>query len=110
GLVSVMSIPGLNDFLYDLIKTQMASFVVWPKKIVIPIKKLSADVLTSLNTAESQGILYVRVKGAKDIKHGESYAKVSVSGQKKKTELKKHSGTVEWREHFDFLVFTQTHT
>ena len=73
-------------------------------QIVIPIKKLSADVLTALNTAESQGLLYVRVKGAKDIKSGESYAKVTVSGQKKKTEVRKHSGTVEWRDQLDFLI------
>lgn len=103
--VSVMSLPGLNDFLYDLIKSQMAAFIVWPKRIVIPIKKLSEDVLSQLNTAESQGILYVKVKGAKDIKPGESYAKVSVGGQqKKKTESRKHTGAVEWREQFDFLI------
>ena len=134
--VSVMSVPGLNEFLYDLIKSQMAAFIVWPKKvsdsrlmtggglrgaalgptadcvsivvvraqIVVPIKKLSADVLTALNSAESQGILYVRVKGAKDIKGGESYAKVSVGSVKKKTVTRKHSGAVEWKEQFDFLV------
>ena len=31
--VSVMAVPGLNDALYELIKTQMASFLVWPKKV-----------------------------------------------------------------------------
>ena len=44
------------------------------------------------------------MRGAKDIKGGESYAKVTVSGQKKKTESRKHSGTVEWREALDFLI------
>ena len=103
--VSVMAIPGLNDALYALIKTQIAAFVVWPKKIVIPLKKLSDDVLAALNTAEVQGILYVRVLGAKDIKSGESYAKVSLGGgQKKKSHAKRHHGLVEWNECFELYV------
>jgi len=103
--VSVMAIPGLNDALYALIKTQIAAFVVWPKKIVIPLKKLSDDVLAALNTADVQGILYVQVLGAKDIKSGECYAKVSLgSGQKKKTHSKRGHGAVEWNEMFELYV------
>ena len=103
-----MAIPGLNDALYALIKTQIAAFVVWPKKIVIPLKKLSDDVLAALNTAEVQGILYVRVLGAKDIKSGESYAKVTLGGgQKKKTVSKRHHGLVEWNESFELYVHDQ---
>ena len=106
--VSIMAIPGLNDALYALIKTQVAAFVVWPKKIVIPLKKLSDDVLAALNTAEVQGILYVQVLGAKDIKSGESYAKVTLGGgQKKKTHSKRHHGTVEWNECFELYVHDQ---
>ena len=106
--VSVMAIPGLNDALYELIKTQVAAFVVWPKKIVIPLKKLSDDVLAALNTAEVQGILYVRVLGAKDIRSGDVYAKVTLGGgQKKKTHSKKHHGAVEWNECFELYVHDQ---
>ena len=74
---------------------------------MVPVKKLSSDVLAELNTATAQGLLYVRVKGAKDIKPGECYAKVTVGKQSKKTDNKKHSGTVEWRDQFDFLVSGQ---
>ena len=106
--VSVMAIPGLNDALYELIKTQVAAFVVWPKKIVIPLKTLSDDVLAALNTSEVQGILYVRVLGAKDIKSGESYVKVSLAGlQKKKTASKRHHGVVDWNETFELYVHDQ---
>ena len=103
--VSVMSIPGLNELLYDLIGSQLAAFLLWPKKIIIPIKKLSAEVMAQLNTAECQGVLRVRVRGAKEIRPGETYCRLSVGGQKKKTEARKHaSGSVEFKDEFEFLI------
>lgn len=103
--VSVMSIPGLNDFLFNLIKTQLAEFVVWPKKIVVPVKKLPADVLAKLKmTAEPQGMLSVRVVSARDMPTVDCYAKITVGMHSEKTQAKKCHGSVDWNQSFDFQV------
>ena len=103
--LNVMSIPGLNDFLYTLIKDQVAAQLVWPKKIVVPLKPLEPEVLAGLQSSENQGVLEVRVYGAKDIKVNDVYAKLTLGDKSFKTKSVKPNGDVlEWGDTFEFLV------
>ena len=94
--LNVMSIPGLNDFLYTLIKDQVAAQLVWPKKIVVPLKTLDAAVLSALQSTENQGVLEVRVHGAKDIKVNDVYAKLTLGDNSFKNQIgqtqRRHAG------------------
>jgi Ca2+-dependent lipid-binding protein len=105
GNVNVMSIPGLNQFLNDMIKTQVSAFLVWPKKIVIPMSELSELVLKQLNESEPVGIIAIKVHAAKDLRPMDSYVRLVLGNEVKKTAIiKGHSKEPTYDEEFEFQV------
>lgn len=119
-MVDLMSVPGLGQFIDSLLKSNLASFIVYPKKIAIPM--LPPELLSKFNAAvsgenEVKNVLIVRmincVRVPKTnllgsigaITKTNLYAEISlVGGGSKKTSVKNGTSRPEFNETFNFFV------
>ena len=108
--VNVMGIPGLDSFLINLIKFQLAQMYVWPKKLVIPMVDLSSQVMKKLSSANLDGIVDVEVVEATGLPKTDMFGKcdpfcvVSLGDKKLKTHVIKKTLSPVWNEVFSLDV------
>ncbi|KAJ8754096.1 hypothetical protein K2173_001994 [Erythroxylum novogranatense] len=104
----VMAIPGLYQFVQELIRKQIASLYLWPQTLSIQILDDSAGAVN-----KPVGILHVKVVRALNLLKmdlfgsSDPYVKVSLSGERfpgKKTSIKMKSLNPQWNEDFKFTV------
>ncbi|XP_077252884.1 synaptotagmin-3-like isoform X2 [Tasmannia lanceolata] len=104
----IMAIPGLYQFVQEIIKEQVASLYVWPKVLEIPI-------LDGLSGALKKpvGILHVKVLQALDLLKmdlfgkSDPYVKLNLSGEKvhaKKTMVMMKNLNPQWNEKVNLIV------
>ncbi|XP_015574830.2 synaptotagmin-3 isoform X1 [Ricinus communis] len=104
----VMAIPGLYQFVQELIAKQIASLYLWPQALDIPILDGSVGAIK-----KPVGILHVKiVRALKLLKMdllgtSDPFVKLSLSGERlpaKKTSIKMKNLNPEWNEHFKLIV------
>lgn len=102
----LMAIPGLYQFVQELIKEQVANLYLWPKTLEIPI-------LDQRAMHKPVGMLHVKVVRATNLKKkdmmgkADPYVKLKLTGEKlpsKKTTVKQSNLNPEWNEEFNFVV------
>ncbi|KAK4799848.1 hypothetical protein SAY86_025213 [Trapa natans] len=106
--VDVMSIPGLYQYIQDIIRKQVASFYHWPQTVDIQILDSSVGA-----TKKPVGILHVKVmRAVKLLKMdilgaSDPYVIVSLSGERipaRRTSVKMKTLNPEWNENFKLTV------
>lgn len=112
NLLSVLDIPGIKSTLLDITDDVVASFVVLPNRIAVPLS-------LNVNAADLQypipdGVLRVQLIEAKDlikadtafISEGSSdpYAVVQVGAQKFRTKTKRSNCNPVWKETFEAFI------
>ncbi|KAL2651010.1 hypothetical protein R1flu_019138 [Riccia fluitans] len=94
----LMAIPGLYRFVQEYIKQMVASMYLWPKTYDIPILD------TSLHKNEPQGLLFVTLVKAKQLKNkdllgkSDPYVMVRVGNSTQKTRTIMNNLNPEWNE------------
>ncbi|EDO46277.1 predicted protein [Nematostella vectensis] len=112
NLLSVLDIPGLKGTLLDIVEDVVASFVVLPNRIAVP---LSASVdAGDLQYPIPDGVLRVEVIEAKDLiaadmallskPTSDPYCIVEVGAQKYRTKTKKSNCDPVWKETFEAFI------
>lgn len=111
--LNVMYLPGFNAWLQTFLKSTLASLMVWPKKLVIPLgstANLSAEVLKSLASSAPSGILRVTLIGAKKLSNTEligksdPYVILKMDEEQFKSKHIDNSLDPSWNEDFEFMV------
>lgn len=112
NLLSVLDIPGIKSTLLDIIEDVVASFVVLPNRIAVPMS-LNVDA-ADLQYPIPDGVLRVQLIEAKDlikadtalIGEGSSdpYAILEVGAQKFRTKTKKSNCDPVWKETFEAFI------
>ncbi|XVF76392.1 hypothetical protein PTKIN_Ptkin13bG0262900 [Pterospermum kingtungense] len=106
--VDIMAIPGLYQYIQEMIRKQIASFYLWPQSLEIPILDGSVGA-----TKKPVGILHVKVvRALKLLKmdllgSSDPYVKLSLSGERlpaKKTSIKMRNLNPVWNEDFKLAV------
>ncbi|XP_038884156.1 synaptotagmin-3-like isoform X2 [Benincasa hispida] len=104
----IMSIPGLSQFVQEIIRKQVSNLYLWPHVFEIPI--LDASVAA---TKKPVGILHVNVVKALKLSKmdilgtSDPYVKLSISGERlpsKKTTIKMNNLNPIWNEKFKLIV------
>ncbi|EDO32931.1 predicted protein [Nematostella vectensis] len=111
NLLNILDIPGLSDILRGVVGDVVASFVVLPNRICIPLTDVDPY---KLKYPLPDGVLRIEVTEAKDLvakdiavfKKGTSdpYAMVKVGAQTFRTETKKETLNPKWNEVFEVFV------
>ncbi|KDP29129.1 hypothetical protein JCGZ_16518 [Jatropha curcas] len=106
--LDVMAIPGLYQFIQELIGKQIASLYLWPK--ILDIQVLDDSIGA---TKKPIGILHVKIIQALELLKmdllgaSDPYVELRLSGERlsaKKTCVKTKNLNPEWNEHFKFAV------
>ncbi|XWS55830.1 hypothetical protein CRYUN_Cryun09bG0033900 [Craigia yunnanensis] len=104
----IMAIPGLYQYIQEMIRKQIASFYLWPQTLEISILDGSVGA-----TKKPVGILHVKVvRALKLLKmdllgSSDPYVKLSLSGERlpaKKTSIKMRNLNPVWNEDFKLTV------
>lgn len=113
NLLSVLDIPGIKELLLDIVQDVVASFVVLPNRISVPLA-LNVD-YGDLAYPIPDGVLRVEIVEAKDlikadkailIGEGSSdpYCIVEIGAQKFRTKTKKSNCNPVWKETFEAFI------
>ncbi|EDO46351.1 predicted protein [Nematostella vectensis] len=112
NLLNVLDFPGLNSTLRRIVDDTIASFVVLPNRVAIPLAE-GVDA-SDLQYPIPQGVLRVKVVEARDlvakdfgvVKKGKSdpYAILEIGAQKFRTKVKKNDLNPTWNETFEAFV------
>ncbi|KAJ0476628.1 putative C2 domain, synaptotagmin-like mitochondrial-lipid-binding domain, C2 domain superfamily [Helianthus annuus] len=105
----LMAIPGLYQFIQNIIKKYVASLYLWPQSLEIPVLDASTGAAN-----KPVGILHVKVVRASDLLKmdllgsSDPYVKLKLSGGRiipsKKTSVKPKNLNPEWNEEFKLTV------
>ncbi|KAJ0714524.1 putative C2 domain-containing protein [Helianthus annuus] len=105
----LMAIPGLYQFIQNIIKKYVASLYLWPQSLEIPVLDASTGAVN-----KPVGILHVKVVRASDLLKmdllgsSDPYVKLKLSGGRiipsKKTSVKPKNLNPEWNEEFKLTV------
>ncbi|KAI7751343.1 hypothetical protein M8C21_023440 [Ambrosia artemisiifolia] len=105
----LMAIPGLYQFIQNIIKKYVASLYLWPQSLEIPVLDASTGAAN-----KPVGILHVKVVRATDLKRmdflgsSDPYVKLKLSGGRmipsKKTSVKHKNLNPVWNEEFKLIV------
>ncbi|CAA2991259.1 synaptotagmin-3-like isoform X1 [Olea europaea subsp. europaea] len=104
----IMSIPGLYQYIQDIIQKEVANLYLWPKSLEISVLDAS-----TVSIKKPVGILRVKVvRATKLLKMdllglSDPYVKLRLGGEKlpsKKTTIKKKTLNPEWNEEFKLSV------
>ncbi|XP_020906062.1 extended synaptotagmin-3 isoform X3 [Exaiptasia diaphana] len=111
NLLNILDIPGLSDILRGVIDDVVASFVVLPNRISVPLTDIDPY---KLKYPLPDGVLRIHVLEAKDLvkrdigvfKKGSSdpYAIIKVGAQTFRTETKDETLNPKWNEVFEVFV------
>ncbi|XP_031566724.1 extended synaptotagmin-2-A-like isoform X2 [Actinia tenebrosa] len=111
NLLNILDIPGLSDIIRGAIDDVVASFVVLPNRITVPLTDIDPY---TLKFPLPDGVLRIHVIEAKDLvkkdigvfKKGSSdpYAVITVGAQTFKTETKEETLNPKWDEVFEVFV------
>ncbi|KAK3739454.1 hypothetical protein QZH41_017292 [Actinostola sp. cb2023] len=111
NLLNILDIPGLSDILRGVIDDVVASFVVLPNRITVPLTDVDPY---KLKYPIPDGVLRIHVIEAKDLvrkdigvfKKGSSdpYAVIKVGAQTFKTATKEETLNPKWNEVFEVFV------
>eukprot|EP00055_Hartaetosiga_balthica_P017896 m.124445 g.124445 ORF g.124445 m.124445 type:complete len:1487 (-) comp9425_c3_seq2:1858-6318(-) len=107
------SIAGLEGLIDSIVQESVASALLWPKKIVIPLDAEPNHMLIShLSSTPAVGILRVEFVSAKELNKmdtfgsADPYIKAFIRGDDKvKTTVKKNTRNPVWNEVFEFEIF-----
>ncbi|KAG6546961.1 hypothetical protein Mapa_011577 [Marchantia paleacea] len=100
----LMAIPGLYRFVQDYLKQMVASMYLWPKTYEIGVLD------SSIGEKQPQGMLYVTVIKAKDLKKkdflgkSDPYVTLTVGDSTQKTQIIMNNLNPEWNETFSLVV------
>lgn len=114
GDMNVMAIPGLNNWIYEFTGVTLASFAVYPRRIVVPILDVPAEKLKQLwSEAEPVGVVYVHLISCSDLHTSATHvgridpiAFVSISDHSlKKSGVMKNTRSPVFNFSCEFIVF-----
>ncbi|XP_047336317.1 synaptotagmin-3-like [Impatiens glandulifera] len=104
----IMAIPGLYQFVQEMVTRQVASMYLWPWTLEVPVLDSSLG-----TTKKPMGMLHVKIIRAnrllrKDILgSSDPYVQLSLSGERllsRKSSIKKNNLNPEWNEDFKLVV------
>lgn len=103
--------PGLDKYLDNLLRSQLASGYVWPKRMPFPMVDLSPEEEQNLVLEQPDGVLEVYlVKGVKlhnveRMGTSDPFCIMTVGGEQQQSTVKDNSLSPVWKEKFNFLVY-----
>ena len=108
------SIPGIADFIHNLVEDTVTQRLMYPRKVVLPVGPLSAPEYERLGTIVGEGILHVHLISASGLKGagggtlsllGHPYAVCSLDGTARSTRPTDEGVNPVWNEEFEWVVF-----
>ena len=112
NLLNVLDIPGLKSTLRRITDDVIASFVVLPNRVVVPLAQ-GVDA-SDLQYPIPEGVLRIKVLEAKDLKakdvgllkkgKSDPYTTVAIGAQKFRTKVVDNNLNPEWNETFEAFV------
>jgi len=109
--LNVMGVPGLSDMIIDVCKYQLASMIVWPKKMFFPLREMSEEELKRNSEVCAAGTVSLTVCEAKNLpkmdRFGQSdpFCVVHLGAKEVKTKVISKNLNPVWNQTWDFEVF-----
>lgn len=111
-LVEITALPGLQQYLQDMLSETICLWYVWPNQYVIPMFDTPDIVNSSTVRAKAIGVVRVLVVEAENLSAPKQVkpllhptCTVSIGNIEKKTTKSHKVGHAEWNQQFEFEVF-----